>query len=327
MLKHEWRRRGVVALIAVALGAGPALANEITVAHHGRAAMGLPHGIALAKGFYKEAGIDVTGIVTGDGGGTTVRNILASEFKYGEVSMPAAHAAWKSGVPVVLINGGVTGQQDQYVIAKKESPYNGIGDLVGRKVAITNPKGGSDIFVRMSLAKAGIAADKVNIVAAGGLNEALTLLSVGGVDIAFAAEPIWTARKLSERYKIVFRIDDYTPPMMGYVGMTTRDFAAKNGAKLRAILAARAKAVDFLRNNPDKSAALAAKIFNMAEADAKALLAVYRQPFFWSDGDFDLASMDALMDALKAVGVVPDEKIDWAAFVDRSFLPKAALRQ
>ena len=42
--------------------------------------------VSRAKGFFKEEGANVTGILTSAGGGTTLRNMLAGGVPYGEVN-------------------------------------------------------------------------------------------------------------------------------------------------------------------------------------------------------------------------------------------------
>ena len=62
-------------LAALAL---PARAETITVTHWGAAFYGAPYAVAMEKGFFKKRGVDITGILTSAGGGTSVRNTLAA---------------------------------------------------------------------------------------------------------------------------------------------------------------------------------------------------------------------------------------------------------
>lgn len=62
-------------------GAGAAVAVDLTVTHFGVGMYGVPFAVAREKGWFKsEAGLDVTGFITSAGGGTTVRNALASDI-------------------------------------------------------------------------------------------------------------------------------------------------------------------------------------------------------------------------------------------------------
>ena len=43
--------------------------------------------MALDKGYFKQAGVDVTGILTSKGGGTSVRNMMAGDTLFAEVAL------------------------------------------------------------------------------------------------------------------------------------------------------------------------------------------------------------------------------------------------
>ena len=68
--------------------AGAAVAETITVTHWGAAFYGAPYAVAMDRGFFQKHGADVTGVLTSTGGGTSVRNTLASDLPYGEVALP-----------------------------------------------------------------------------------------------------------------------------------------------------------------------------------------------------------------------------------------------
>ena len=82
-----------VLTLAVWAAPRPAVAEQITVTHWGVLMYGAPYAIAIEKGYYKEAGLDIDGVLTSKGGGTTMRNVMASSLPYGEVALSAALAA------------------------------------------------------------------------------------------------------------------------------------------------------------------------------------------------------------------------------------------
>ena len=47
-------------------------AETITVTHWGSAFYGAPYAVAIEKGFFKKYGVDITGVLTSQGGGTSV---------------------------------------------------------------------------------------------------------------------------------------------------------------------------------------------------------------------------------------------------------------
>ena len=117
-----------LALAAGLMLAGTAArAETITVTHWGAAFYGAPYAVAMAKGFFKQNGVDVTGILTSQGGGTSVRNTLAGDLPYGEVALPAAIEAINNGVPLKIIGSGAQSVADILWMVKKGSPMPRMG--------------------------------------------------------------------------------------------------------------------------------------------------------------------------------------------------------
>src|SRR5215204_4186984 len=102
----------LAAAAVAALCIAPAQAVELNVTHFGTGMYGVPYAVAKEKGFFKEAGLDVTGFLTSAGGGTTVRNVLASELPYGEVAVPAVIAAAQQGLELTIVHAGVASVSD-----------------------------------------------------------------------------------------------------------------------------------------------------------------------------------------------------------------------
>src|SRR5262249_40131917 len=98
---RELGRWAGIAVVTIVLGAaateGSACAEEIVVSNYGVAANGMPFAVAMAKGFFKEEGADVTGIISSAGGGTTLRNMLAGNAPHAEVTPNAVIAAVQQG--------------------------------------------------------------------------------------------------------------------------------------------------------------------------------------------------------------------------------------
>ena len=59
---------GLVSVVTAGAGA-----EEIVVSNYGVSANGMPFGIALAKGYFKDEGLNITGLISSAGGGTTLR--------------------------------------------------------------------------------------------------------------------------------------------------------------------------------------------------------------------------------------------------------------
>ena len=70
----------VVLILALTLAASPAAAVDLLVTQYKNDPSGAPYAIALEKGFFKKHGIDISGIISGAGGGSSVRNAIARDL-------------------------------------------------------------------------------------------------------------------------------------------------------------------------------------------------------------------------------------------------------
>lgn len=298
----------------------PAQAEEISVTQWGQSLYGAPFAVAIEKGLFKQAGVDITGVLGSAGGGTTVRNILASDTPYGEVALPAALAAARQGgLDLVIVNAGTRTVAESTLVTMPNSDIKSVNDLIGKKVAITSPKSSSEMIFLMELKAKGVDAARVERVAAGGYPPALTLLEQGAVSAAALIEPLSIIRK--DRYRTVLAAKDVLPPMTTSVGITTREFARKNPDKLRAIIAGRRAGVEAVYANPAETAAILTKLWNFDPAVAREAVGNMIGPKMWSPGNFVREELDRTAEGLKLIGELKDD-VDWNALIDQSFLPK-----
>jgi NitT/TauT family transport system substrate-binding protein len=313
-------RAFAIAGLAAMLASGPAFSETITVTHWGAAFYGAPYAVAMEKGFFKSRGVDVTGILTSTGGGTSVRNTLAGDLPYGEVALSAAVEAIKSGQPLEIINSGVESVGEILWIAKPDSPLKSIKDLVGKKVGFTSPGSVTNMLILMCLKAEGIDPKQVQLVPAGGIGANLSAVLNGAIDTGMTGEPVWSENK--SKVKAVFWVKDILPPNMTQtVGVTTIDYAKSNGDKLKALIEGRREGVKYILAHSDEAADITAKAY---QGDA----ALYREVFknlvamgYWGEGRFDYDGMNRMVEGLQIVGK-QQGPVDWAKIVNPTFLPK-----
>lgn len=312
---------GAAALLGTALAsplATPARADQISVTHWGVLMYGAPYAVALEKGFFKDAGVEISGILTSKGGGTTVRNVLAGGLPYGEVSLAAAVAAAKEGLDIKIVNTGAASVYDILWVAPKGSDIKSVKDLAGKKVAFTSPKSVTEMVLLMSLAAGGVDVKQVERISTGGIGAGLTAMTQGGVVAAPILDPIWS--RSQDKYQPVFQAKDLLPLMTQTVGITTGDFAKSSPDKLKGIIEGRRKGVDFIYANPEEAGKIFAKAYNMDEALGIRAIQNMIDVKYWGRGDLDLKAMDNMVEGLRIIGEV-DGPMDWSKLVDQSFLP------
>src|SRR6202790_3452270 len=224
-----------LALMAVAVR-GPAQAEEIAVSNFGVSANGMPYGVARAKGFFKEEGANVTGIITSAGGGTSLRNMLAGGVPYGEVNPGTVVAAIQQGADLKLISDNVLTVAEFVWAVRADSAIRSIKDFKGKKIGYTNPRSPSQGLAMLLLDKAGLKAGDAELVRTGGFGEGVAALDTGLVDIAPLPEPLTS--QFQSKYRIVAKASELLPPLDNVVGVTTPNMATQRGDFIRAVIRA-----------------------------------------------------------------------------------------
>ncbi len=307
------------ALLAVALAlATPAWAEDISVTQYGISFYGVPYTVGLEEGLWQKAGAPVTGFIGSGGGGTTVRNILASSLPYGEVAVGAALAAAQQGLDIRLVNVGTRSVAESTLVTMPDSPVHSLADLPGRKVAITSPRSVSEMLLLMELKAQGVDASKVERVASGGYVNGLTMLESGAVSAAVLVEPLSIIR--AGRYRTVVAARDILPPMTTSVGITTAAYASRHGDVLRHIIAGRRDAVEAVYADPANAARIVAKAYDLPGTIATQAVDNMIGPHMWSQGEFNQAELDRAVDGLRLIGEVTQPP-DFKELIDTRFLP------
>jgi NitT/TauT family transport system substrate-binding protein len=300
-----------------------ARAEEIDISNYKVAMNGMPFAVVMEKGYFKECGLNITGIISSPGGGTTIRNLLAGDLLYGEPSLAAVVTAVQSGADIKIISGNAHTVSDIAFVTMPNSPVSSLKDLKGKRIGFTNPGSTTQALTLLLLEKAGLKPEEVSMIATGGFGPGLTALEAGGVDVMALTEPLTS--KNEGKYKVIIHAKDVFPPMNNVVGVTTTKAAASRGNDLRCIINARRKAVDDMYSNPKDAAQIIARAYNMEpdviERAVTNLIngAVEGIPY-WGPGKLHYEGMDNMIRAQRLVGAVKGD-VDWSTMVDERFLP------
>jgi NitT/TauT family transport system substrate-binding protein len=312
----------IAALAALAVASG-AQAEEIVVSNFGVSANGMPYGVARAKGFFKEEGANVTGILTSAGGGTSLRNMLAGGVPYGEVNPGVVVGAIQQGADIKLIADTVLTVAEFDWAVRKDSPIQSIKDFKGHKIGYTNPRSTSQGLAMLLLEKAGLKPADAELVRTGGFGEGVAALDTGLVDIIPLPEPLLS--EFGAKYRIVAKASEILPPLDNVVGVTTPNMAATKGDFIRGVIRARRRAVAFMAANPDEAGDIVAKDYNLSPAVARAAVrhlttSVTDGVPYWGPGQIHLDGLKRMIDVQRMVGAITGE-VDYNKFIDTQFLP------
>ena len=331
-MHHASRRvRALAVSTAIALGvfaafgaSAPLRAEQIVVSNYGTAPNGMPFAVAMEKGYFKEMGVTVTGILSSDGGGSTIRNLLGGKLAFGEAAPSAVVTAIQGGADLRVISGDVHTVAEFVWVAMPNSKVVSMKDLKGQRIGFTNPGSTSEALDHLLLEAAGIPASEVKLTRTGGFGAGLTQLELGGIDVVPITEPMWSANP--GKYKIIATATDVLPALSNVVGVTTGEAAKTRGDFIRGVLKARRKAVEFMHANPAEASAIIAKVYNLdpavCEKVVRMLLASEKKGGvpYWGPGDIRLDTMNNMIRAQKLVGAVKGD-VDWSKIIDESFLP------
>src|SRR5579864_3477247 len=199
-----FRSRAVIFAIAAAIAAPvPAMAEDVLVTQYKADPSGAPYGVGIDKGFFKQAGVDITGVISGEGGGSSVRATIASDLGYGETSPAGIIAAINEGQDIKIVDIGSRSMASNVIIVMPNSPIKTMADLKGKKFAISNPKSLGEMTAVLAAENAGINPNDVQRVALGNLSGALTALENNVVDATSIPGILFLARGGESKYRVI----------------------------------------------------------------------------------------------------------------------------
>jgi len=214
-----------------------------------------PLWLAQEAGFFKAEGLEVQTDV-GASGQETLSRMTSGQDDLALSTYTLFFLAKSSGVAdVKLVTDGTSASpRSNEVVTVPNSPVKTVGDLGGRRIAISSKNAASDVLTRSVMRDHGVDPGKVQWVPMP-LPEMSTALSQGRVDAAYQPEPFLTqAARTSGAYPVIDAASGSTQnfPLTGY-GATAKwvqDHPKTMRAFQRAMLNATRAAVDRARIEP-----------------------------------------------------------------------------
>jgi len=312
-----------IAIIIAALGlaaASPTQAEDLLVTQYKNDPSGAPYGIALEKGFFKAHGLDITGIISGAGGGSSVRNAIASDLGYGDVTAAPVIAAAEQGQDVKIV--GITSRSlaDLVLIVMPDSPIKSPADLKGKKFGISNPKSLGEMMGVLVMEQAGLKQGDVQMTALGSLSGALTALENGVVDATSIPVILFRTRGGESKYRVLVSPKDL-PLIPSQLGMATGKAMKEWPDKLRAIQTARREGTKFIYDHTDEAIEILSKVYApLPQSEVGIMVKQLVEAKFWSEGRIEMPLLEQTVHAMKGVGMLQKD-VDLKKVVDSSFLP------
>jgi NitT/TauT family transport system substrate-binding protein len=284
----------------------------------------IPIYVAQAKGYYKEAGIEVN-ILPGRGSTFAAMTVGAGKEEFGVSDPAAVLAARAKGVPVVAV---ANLQQDNGValIATEKSGITKVEELKGRKVGIL-PGSTTTIFLQALMKKHGVNMEDVKSVTWRPGTD-LPMLLNGTIEseaTVYNNEIVTWAVEHPELKLKVWPMATLGFDTPGYALVTNDDLLAKKPDMVRAFTKATMRGAEYAMKNGDESVAILIKAAPELKTEVEAKKWAATIPAVTSAatkkdglGALDKAKWASLNDLLKTYDVI-EAKVDLAAALKDGF--------
>jgi len=237
---------------------------------------------AAANGYYRNYGSDVQLVTFSDNslmpGALEGGELQASTLTYDQV-ITATFKGWKLKV-VMPLDYSVGG--DAIV---SSAAIHSVMELKGRKVAF-QPASPSDFLLAYALARSGLSQKDIRAVNSTP-EQVVAVMATGAVDAGVTYEPsVSMIRKLGggTQFRVLLSSRE-ARGMITDVLALTEGTIAKNPRLVDALIRGTLDGLDYMRKEPDKSAALISKALGISVDDVKAQLANVENPPLAQLGD------------------------------------------
>jgi NitT/TauT family transport system substrate-binding protein len=298
-------------------------AEDIVVSNYGSGSPPFPWSIAVEREYFREEGVDITGIISSEGGGTTVRNMVAGGVIFGEMNPAAFIAAVQQGAKLRLVADTVPLIAGMVWAVKANSPIKTLADMKGHKIGYTNPKSTSQGLTSGLVAAAKLNMSDVETVKTGGFGEGVAALDLGLIDIAPVPDLIWI--RSGAKLRSIATAEEVLPALSNVLCVATVEATETQGDKIRAIIRARRRAVQFMQAHPDEAADIIARVNRIDPQATRDLLhkllavKVDGRPY-WNEGRIYLDGIDRMLKMQESIGNVKPP-FDVEKVMDTRFLP------
>lgn len=242
-----------------------------------------PFYYALEKGYYEEAGLNVT-IGEGNGAGTTAKLIGTGDADIGFTDSASVASAIAEGIPVKIVCP-IYAVNAFGAIALKDSGIQTMKDLEGKKVGIATGDGPSNLFAAAAAAN-DIDVNKVEFVSMDA-NSKETSLMKGDVDAILAGCDSDAVALECNGYEVnAMRYSDCGAATVGLSLVANPDFIAENSEIIEKFISATLKGWDECRTNGEEAVEIFMKKFPTADENVvKGSLAVALDCLFDKDAE------------------------------------------
>lgn len=281
---------------------------------------------AFEKGIFRENGLDVD-LQSINGGAQTSAALLANGIQIGQFGGAEALSANAGGADLVLV-GNLAPVYPYKLYAQKA--IKTVADLKGKRVAVSNAGGSSDIATRAALKANGLDPDKdVTILTVGSHANRTAALLAGSVD-AGVDDPPEDAELVKAGLNMVIDIASQKLPAANTGIIMQRTFLNANKDTVQAYVDSIVQARARMKTDKDGAIAVLKKYFKFDDAPNSAIAF----DFFVGGASpvtpaYPIVDVGQFKDAVEVLGKTNDKikTVDISKMLDNSFMKSAQDRK
>lgn len=265
--------------------------------------------IALKKGFFEEAGIDVETVGIADGGVGTIESIVSGSADIGYGGIPAYINAVLGGSPIKVFYGGPSiankGDPAYRLIVRKDSGIKSAADLKGKNIGVAALGAWYEYFVRLYLAEADLTVDDVNLVTIPGSEHQQALLS-NQIDASVDWTPIADAMLEDEQLTAVTTLYDVLGEEYcsnGWGSITNSKTLAERPEDYKRLTKVLVETDEWIEANPDEAKKVVQEVYE--EREQSEIYYKYWKPFHLvNHGMWDDSTVQFFIDYMGEIGQI-----------------------
>jgi NitT/TauT family transport system substrate-binding protein len=279
---------------------------------------GLPWQVGIEQGFFEEAGITIKDIIPGEGGGSTLRNILSGGLPFGEVATTAVVKGYLAGAPVKVIGGGVQSVSDITYVTMADNPsVKTIEDASGKKWGFSNPGSITEALSYLLPEAVGVPVEAVNRVPTGGTGAGIALLEAGDIDIFYAPPRVLQENK--DKFTVLAQASEHLPDFQQTVILANPSYLEQYPDDARALLAGYSASVQWIQENPEQAGEIYSTVAEIAPATGVEIVNDAVANDYWGVA-FNAPALETAAKGLVATDGPTD--IPWSEAFTDEYLPE-----
>ncbi len=248
-----------------------------------------PIAVALDKGFFKAAGVNVE-FQPFRGGPDLVKAVVGEQILVGVTGATDVPVFRAEGVPIRYVATVVGGNSFTFNVVPGIAK---LADLKGKSIGVTRVGSTTWVFANLVARQQGWDPERdVKILGLGG-NDAILAAASRGEIHAFIFGDSGAVSELQGKSRILFRLDSVTPKWISLAAYCTDDAIKGQKAAIGGILKGFFQGVKLIRESPKEAHAIAAKTLGWPE-NAVARAAEITGPLFSRDGAISVEAIDIM---------------------------------